>query len=1019
MGVVSAVRPRHGRVEEIDRRALAADLRKSVEGEVRFDTAARALWATDASNYKQVPIGVVLPRTSEDVVAVHRLCREHGAPIVNRGGGTSLAGQGCNVAVLVDFSKYLNEILEIDPLQRVARIQPGLVLDHLRKTAEKEHQLTFAPDPSTHAYCTLGGMLGNNSCGRHSVMSEFRGPGARVADHVVELEVLTYRGDRLRIGAGGAGVPEDVAAELRSLAERHAAGIHERYPQIPRRISGYNLDELLPEQGFNVAASLVGTESTCVTVLEATLQLMPAPKEQSLLIVAYPSKYEAADHVPLARSHEPDAIEGVDDTLIDDMTAIGQHKHDLSLMPDGHGWLLVEFGGDTKDEADDKARALMRDLEREGHPHSAMKLYDDPDSEQHVWDVREAGLGATAFIPGKEDTHEGWEDSAVPPERLGEYLRRLDELGRKYEYESALYGHYGQGCVHARWNFDLMTRAGIQKYRRWLEDASDLVLELGGSLSGEHGDGQSRAELLPKMFGDDLVDGFREFKRIWDPDLKMNPGKVVDAYKIDENLRLGADYEPWRPAVKFAYPKDKGDFAHATVRCVGIGKCRTPEGVDVMCPSYMATRDEMHTTRGRAHLLFEMLQGDVITDGWQSDEVMESLDLCLACKGCTNDCPVGVDLPTMKAEFLYHRYAGLRRRPRHAYAFGLIDQVARAASRMPEVTNLLARTPPFEQGLKLAAGMTQEREMPSFAPMTLQQWFRRRGGTANPGGRKVVLFPDTFNNRFHTDVGVAAVEAIEAAGWQVVMPQGHVCCGRPLYDYGFLDLAERYLRRSLDQLRPWYRESIPIVGLEPSCVGVFKDELGNLIPNDMDAKRLCESTFHFAEFFEHFEIEPPQLGRKALVWGHCHQKATGGMDADLELLKRMGVEAEELKAGCCGLAGSWGFEAGHHEVSMTIGEQGLLPKVRSLPDDELVVANGFSCKTQIEQGNTGRRALHIAQVMQLAREHGPEGPAGPKPERHAGQQPAPSAARRAARVGGLALAASALGAFMFTRARTR
>ncbi|MGH2999490.1 MAG: FAD-binding oxidoreductase, partial [Gaiellaceae bacterium] len=582
MGVVSAVVPRRGRVEEVDRRALAADLRKEVEGEVRFDTGARALYATDASNYRQVPIGVVIPRTLDDVVAVHRVAAEFGAPIVNRGGGTSLAGQGCNVAVLVDFSKYLRQIVEIDPVRRLARVHPGVVLDQLRKEAVTKHQLTFAPDPSTHAYCTLGGMIGNNSCGRHSVMSEFRGPGSRVADHVVELDVITYRGDRLRIGRGGAGVPEEMAAELRGLADRYAGQIRERYPQIPRRVSGYNLDELLPERGFEVARSLVGTESTCVTILEATLELMPAPKEHSLLVVAYPSKFEAADHVPLAREHEPDAIEGVDDTLITDMTAIGMHKHDLSLMPDGHGWLLVEFGGDTKQESDDRARDLMRDLERQGHPKSAMKLYDNPDSEQHIWDVREAGLGATAFIPGKPDTHEGWEDSAVPPDRLGEYLRRLSDLADKYDYESALYGHYGQGCVHARWNFDLVTRDGIRKFRRWLDDASDLVLELGGSLSGEHGDGQSRAELLPKMFGDDLVEGFGEFKRIWDPDLKMNPGKVVDPYKIDENLRLGADYELWRPKVKFAYTEDKGDFAHATVRCVGISKCRTPEGVDVM-----------------------------------------------------------------------------------------------------------------------------------------------------------------------------------------------------------------------------------------------------------------------------------------------------------------------------------------------------------------------------------------------------------------------------------------------------
>jgi FAD/FMN-containing dehydrogenase/Fe-S oxidoreductase len=973
------------------RRELAAALRKAVEGEVRFDTAARALYATDASNYRQPPIGVVIPKTLDDVVAVHAIAREHGAPIVNRGGGTSLAGQGCNVAVLVDFSKYMREIVSIDSERRLARVQPGVVLDHLRKEAETHHGLTFAPDPSTHAYCTLGGMLGNNSCGRHSVMSEFRGPGSRVADHVVELEVLTYRGDRLRIGRNGEGVPEHIADALRDLAGRNADGIRERYPKIPRRVSGYNLDELLPEAGFEVARALVGTESTCVTILEATLELMPAPKERSLLVIAYPNKYEAADHVLLARAHEPDAIEGVDDTLITDMTAIGMHKHELSMLPDGHGWLLVEFGGDTKDDSDDKARALMRDLEKHGHPSSAMKLYDNPDSEQHIWDVREAGLGATAFIPGKPDTHEGWEDSAVPPDRLGEYLRRLAELGRKYDYESALYGHFGQGCVHARWNFDLVTREGIKTYRRWLDEASDLVLELGGSLSGEHGDGQSKAELLPKMFGDELVEAFGEFKRIWDPDLKMNPKKIVDPYKIDENLRLGADYELAHPKVKFAYERDHGDFAHATVRCVGISKCRTPEGVDVMCPSYMATHEEMHSTRGRARLLFEMLRGDVITDGWQSDEVMEALDLCLSCKGCTKDCPVGVDMPTLKSEFLHHRWAK-RARPRHAYAFGLIDRVAAVASHAPGLVNALGRLPM----VKAAAGMTQERAMPSFAPVTLQQWFRQRGGTANPGGRKVVLFPDTFNNHFHTDVGVAAVEAIEAAGWQVVMPQGHVCCGRPLYDYGFLDLAERYLRRNLDLMREWYREGVPIVGMEPSCTAVFKDELLKMFPMDEDAIRLAHGVYHFAEFFEHFEIEPPQLSRRALVWGHCHQKASGGMDADLEVLKKMGIDAEELTAGCCGLAGSWGFEAGHHDLSMAIGEQGLLPKVRHLPEDELVVANGFSCKTQIEQGRTGRHALHLAQVMQLARR-------GSYPPR-----PKASRARRAVRAGVVAATALAI-----------
>jgi Fe-S oxidoreductase len=479
----------------------------------------------------------------------------------------------------------------------------------------------------------------------------------------------------------------------------------------------------------------------------------------------------------------------------------------------------------------------------------------------------------------------------------------------------------------------------------------------------------------------------------------MNPGKVVDPYRLDENLKLGADYSPWRPAVKFAYAEDKGDFAHAALRCVGVGRCRRPDGMDVMCPSFMATREEMHSTRGRARLLFEMLQGEIVTDGWQSDEVMEALDLCLSCKGCTHDCPVDVDMPTYKAEFLHHRWKH-RLRPRHAYAFGLIDQVARVASRAPGVVNLVTHTPPFAQAFKLAAGMTQRRAVPKFAPLTLQQWFRQRGGATNPGGRKVVLFPDTFNNHLHTDVGVAAVEALEAAGWQVLMPEGHVCCGRPLYDYGFLDLAERYLQRSLRQLREWYREGIPIVGLEPSCVAVFKDELGKLLPHDDDAKRLAESTYHFAEFFEEFDVEPPRLERQAFVWGHCHHKATGGIDPEVGLLKRMGVEVETLSAGCCGLAGSWGFESRHYDVSMQCGEQGLLPKVRELDDQTLVVADGFSCKTQIEQGETGRRALHVAQVLKLAHEHGESGPPGPRPEHlYYEVRPEPSVARRAARAG--------------------
>jgi FAD/FMN-containing dehydrogenase/Fe-S oxidoreductase len=972
---------------------LERDLRAVVQGEVRFRPGDRALYATGGSNYRQLPIGIVIPRSVDDVIAAVEVCRAHDAPVLSRGGGTSLAGQACNVAVVIDFSKYLHRVLELDPERCLARVEPGLILDHLRSAAERRG-LTFGPDPSTHDHCTLGGMIGNNSCGTHSLMSEFHGPGPLTVDQVVELEVLTYRGERFRVGQDGDGLPEELARKLRELAARYGDRVRERYPDIPRRVSGYNLDRLLPEAGFNVAGALVGTESTCVTVLEATVRLIESPPARSLVVLGYDDAPTAGDHVPEVREHRPLALEGIDDTLLTDMGLVGIHDEDLSLLPDGRGFLLVEFGGETKEEADDKARALMAEAKKHKGL-KGMKLYDDPGSEAHLWEVREAGLGATAFIPGKPDTYEGWEDSAVPPERVGDYLRELTKLASRYSYESALYGHYGQGCIHARWNFDLVTKDGIRTFRRFLDEASDLVLSYGGSLSGEHGDGQSRAELLPKMFGVDLVEAFREFKSIWDPDWRMNPGKVVDPYGITDNLRLGTDHAPPKVRTRFSYPEDGGSFAHATTRCVGIGKCRRTEG-GVMCPSYMVTREEKHTTRGRARILWEMLNGGEL-ELWRDDEVFESLDLCLSCKGCTNDCPVSVDMPTLKAEFLAHYYQGLRFRPRHAYAFGLVDQAARVASLLPGVVNFVTRREPFASAARSVAGMSQKREIPAFAPLTLQAWFRERGGTRNRQGRRVILWPDTFNNHFHTDVGVAAVEALEAAGCRVEMPDGHVCCGRPLYDYGFLGLAARYLRRTIDELRDDIRAGTPIVGLEPSCIATFKDELPKLLPHDEDGKRLSQQVFHFADLLEGCDVEPPQLRRRAILWGHCHHKATGGIAAEQKLLQRMGIDVETVAGGCCGLAGSWGFEAGHHDVSLAAGELALLPAVRAAARDVLVVADGFSCKTQIEQAGTGRRAMHVAEVLKLGRDYGPAGPPPGYPEDGLADKPRPSAGRRAAR----------------------
>ncbi|HYZ75899.1 MAG TPA: FAD-binding and (Fe-S)-binding domain-containing protein [Gaiellaceae bacterium] len=997
--------------EEVDVRGLEHDLARTVEGEVRFKPGDRALYTTGGSNYRQVPIGIVIPRTTDDVVETVRLCREYRAPVLAHGGGTSLAGQCCNVAVVIDFSKYLNRIVEIDPAQRLARVQPGLILDHLRKPAEREHGLTFGPDPSTHDHCTFGGMIGNNACGVRSIMAQFYGPGPRMSDNVAELDVLLYDGRRLRVREGTSGDAE-IDRRLLELRDRYGDLVRERYPNIPRRVSGYNLDDLLPERGLDVAAALTGTEGTCALVLEATVHLLNSPPVRSLLVLGYEDEYRAADHVMDVLEAKPLGCEGVDAVLLEDMKAVGIHDEYLSMLPDGHGFLLVEFGGETKDEADAKAHDLMAQLKKSAEPPTDMKLYDDEASEAHVWEVREAGLGATAFIPGKPDTYEGWEDSAVPPERLGQYLRDIRKLAGKYGYESALYGHYGNGCVHARWNFDLQSEPGIRAFRSFLDEAAELVVSHGGSISGEHGDGQSKAELLPKMFGPELVEAFREFKSIWDPDWKLNPGKVVDPYPITENLRLGTDYRPPRVKTHFAFPNDHGSFAHATTRCVGIGKCRRTDG-GVMCPSFMVTREEKHTTRGRARTLWEMLNGEEI-DGFRSDEVKEALDLCLSCKGCTNDCPVSVDMPTLKAEFLSHHYRG-RLRPRPAYAFGLIDQAARIASKVPAIANLFAQSRVF----KLAAGIHPERHVPPFAPVTLKSWFASRP-SVNGGGKRVILWADTFTNYLEPEVGIAAVEALEEAGFHVVVPTGHLCCGRPLYDYGMLDLAETYLRKVLRVLRDDIRAGTPVVGIEPSCAAVFKDELVQLWPTDEDAKRLCKQTHHFSEFMakQAEGWEPPQLHRKALLHGHCHHKATGGIAPEKELLERMGVEVEELDSGCCGMAGGWGYETGHYDVSMACGERVLLPKVREAPAETLVVADGFSCRSQIEQGRTGRGALHAAQVLALAGRYGPAGPPGGYPERAAPERPQAAPGRTAARAAVAAGAAAALaGAASYAYAR--
>jgi FAD/FMN-containing dehydrogenase/Fe-S oxidoreductase len=955
----------------MEMKELEQALQQAVKGEVRFDDGSRALYSTDASNYRQVPIGVVIPREVDDVVAAVAVARQFGVPILPRGGGTSLAGQCTNVAVVLDFSKYLHRVVALDATARRATVEPGIVLDALRAAAEG-HGLTFGPDPSTHNRCTLGGMLGNNSCGVHSVMAEFYGPGARTSDSVESLDVLTYDGRELRVGptpdaeleaiVAAGGRRGEIYRRLRELRDRYAAQIRQRFPDIPRRVSGYDLTQLLPERGFNVARALVGSEGTCVTILRATLTLVPSPRARALLVLGYPSVFEAGDHVPEIREYRPIGLEGLDDRLIDDMTKKKLHPADVRLMPEGRGWLLVEFGGQDKAEAHGRARQVMDRLRQKGGALPSMKLFDDPPTEHLIWTVREAGLAATARVPGEPDTWEGWEDSAVPPQRLGEYLRGLRRLFDRYGYGCALYGHFGQGCVHTRIDFDLLTAAGIRKFRAFLDDAADLVLSLGGSLSGEHGDGQSRAELLPKMYGPELVQAFAEFKAIWDPDSRMNPGKIVRPYRITENLRLGTRYAPTPVETHFKFPEDDGRFARAALRCVGVGECRRMEG-GTMCPSYMVTREEQHSTRGRARLLFEMLQAQTIRGRWRDRHVREALDLCLACKGCKSDCPMNVDMATYKAEFLSHYYEG-RLRPRAAYALGLVRWWARAASVAPSLANFLGRTEPFAGVLKRLAGIAPARQVPAFAPQTFRRWFGRRQGR-HADGEPVILWTDTFTDHFLPDTARHAVQALEAAGYRVDIPARSLCCGRPLYDYGMLDLAKSLLRTVVDSLRPAIRAGTPVIVLEPSCAAVFRDEMLGLLGDDLDARRLAGQTKLLSELLTaHGGFVPPRVAGKALLHGHCHQKAVMGMGAEEALLQSMGLEVELLDAGCCGMAGSFGFEAAHYDISLAVGERALLPAVRAAAADTLIVADGFSCREQIRQ-TTGRAALHVADVLAL------------------------------------------------------
>ena len=976
-------------------RDLESKLAATVRGEVRFDPGSRALYATDASNYRQTPIGVVIPRDAADVEATIAACREVGAAILPRGGGTSLAGQCCNVAVVLDFSKYMRRLVSLDPEKKLAVVEPGIVLDRVREAAEVHH-LTFAPDPATHSRCTIGGMIGNNSCGTHSVM------GGLTANNIRSLDVVLADGTRMTVGPTS---DEDFAAILarrdrqaqiyagmRRIRDHYADEIRRRFPKIPRRVSGYNLDELLPESRFNVARSLVGSEGTLVTVVSATLDLMHSPPCRRLVVLAFPDSFRAADAVPEVTPHGPIGLEGIDAMLLDFMRRKHLAEDNLKLLPEGGGFLLCEFGAETDEEAEAKAKDFLAASAKFKTPPTSSRLCSVEEAPR-IWFVRESALGALVFVPGEPHGWEGWEDAAVPPEKLGIYLRQIHALMREYGYRSPLYGHFGQGCVHMRVNFDLESEPGIRKFREFIDRAADIVIALGGSLSGEHGDGQARSALLPKMFGSEIMQAFREFKALWDPENRMNPGKLMEPanlpdatiYQPEDNLRLGAGYHAPHPDTFFQFPGDHGSFSEATLRCVGVGACRK-EGTGTMCPSYMATHEEEHSTRGRAHLLWELMEGRVLGAGngsahargavdWHNESVREALDLCLSCKACKSECPVNVDVATYKAEFLAHYYGDRLRKPQH-YAFGFMDRLAHLSSLIPGLTprfaNLPLATPGLSNLIKAALGVAPERRLPQFAPRSFRDEWKKlspRNAEGPMPGRPVLLWPDTWNNYYHPQSLHAAARVLQAAGFSPEVPRRHVCCGRPLYDFGFLRQAREYLLKILRDFAPQIDAGQPFVFLEPSCASVFRDELLNFFPahseHGLRAQRLAEQTLLLSEVLVHHapHFAPPSLhGKKIVLHGHCHHKSLMKMTDEVAILRRSGAEVNLLDSGCCGMAGPFGFEHDKYEVSQALGERVLLPAVRSAASDTILISDGFSCREQISQ-NTDRHAIHFAEVI--------------------------------------------------------
>ncbi len=925
-----------------DGRDLVAALRREGIGDVDDSTLARALYSTDASLYRVVPQVVVRPRTVDELAATVAVARDTSVPLTMRGAGTSIAGNAVGTGIVVDTTKHLNRVLELDPEARTARVEPGTVHATLQRAATA-HGLRFGPDPSTHTRCTVGGMIGNNACGSRAL-----GYG-RTVDNVVDLDVLTIDGQRLT--TGGARTP--LHDRLDGLVAEHLATVRTSFGRFTRQVSGYSLEHLLPENGRDLAKFLVGSEGTLGVVAAATVRLVEDEPFRALAVLGYPSMFEAADAVPGLLHHPLVACEGLDSRIVD----VVRRKGAVPDLPRGAGWLFAEVTGSTADEARAAADAVARDA-------GALdaRLVTDPGEMAALWRIREDGAGLAARSLDRP-AHAGWEDAAVPPDRLGAYLRGFDALLRDAGLDGVPYGHFGDGCVHVRIDFPLDRSGGRQAFRSFVEDAADLTAAHGGSLSGEHGDGRARSELLTRMYSAEVIALFAAVKHLFDPGDLLNPGVLVAPRPVDADIRLAARLREPRRFLRLAH--DDGSVVDAVHRCTGVGKCVADNtgGGGVMCPSYLATRDEKDSTRGRSRVLQEMVNGTLVTDGWKSDEVHEALDLCLSCKGCASDCPTGIDMATYKAEALHQRYRR-RLRPRSHYALGQLPRWARLAQPVAPVANRVMRVGALQRLAKAAAGIDQRRRVPEFAARPLRRWARRTPYDASAAvtSYDVVLWADSFTDGFASDSGRAAVAVLEAAGLRVGVITEAACCGLTWVSTGQLTAARRILGHTLDVLHPYVARGVPVVGLEPSCLATLRSDAVELT-GDPRAVEVAAGVRTLAELLGGLPgWSPPDLtGTTVVVQPHCHHASVLGWDADAALLARTGADVTRV-GGCCGLAGNFGVEQGHYEVSVAVAEHDLLPAVRAAGERAVVLADGFSCRTQLDD-LAGVRALHLAELL--------------------------------------------------------